>query len=231
MWYPPLSPGLFAVLSKITTLDIPTVVTRIIPFLEAFSPVSIYFLARYLYHEKIAVYATIILCLTPSFIYWTGIGDPQFFTLFLIPVYILYLLKYSRGEYGNKSLILMGVLLGVVFLFHLSYFALLLSLIMVLIYLSSKKVYKRPLFCFFVLLLVSQVVAVWWWYPRDLYWWWIHGLTSSTGHYTPLKHFFKFGMVTAVLGGIGFFFPGLKTRQVFCAALFVDAAISFGDPK
>ena len=215
MWYPPLSPGLFAVLSKITTLDIPTVVTRIIPFLEAFSPVSIYFLARYLYHEKIAVYATIILCATPSFIYWTGIGDPQFFTLFLIPVYILYLLKYSRGEFGNKSLILMGALLGVVFLFHLSYFALLLSLIMVLIYLSSKKVYKRPLFCFFVLLLVSQVVAVWWWYPRNLYWWWIHGLTSSTGYYTPLKHFFKFGMVTAVLGGIGFFFLGSKRDKYF----------------
>jgi hypothetical protein len=215
MWYPPISVTFLAVLSKITSLDIPTVVTRILPFFEALSPLSIYFLARYLYHERIAVYSTIILAATPSFVYWTGIADPQSFTLFLIPLYILYLLKYSKGEYGEKSLILMGILLGFAFLFHLSYFVLVLSLFMILIYLFSQKVGKRAAFAFLALVLLSQLTAFWWWGPRDLYWWWIRGLTSSTGYYTPVKHFFEFGIVPALIGGIGLGYLGVKRNTYF----------------
>jgi len=215
LWYPPLSPLFFAVLSKVTALDIPTVVTRIIPFFEALSPVSIYFLGKYLYSEKIAVYSTLILAGTPSFIYWTGIADPQFLVLFLIPVYILYFVKYSRGEYGNKSLVLMSIALGLVFLFHLSYFLILLTLFMILLFCAAQKNVKRPLFGLFVLILVSQAVAAWWWYPRNLYWWWIYGLTSSSGYYTPLKHFFEFGIVPSVLGALGFAYLGVKKDKYF----------------
>lgn len=215
LWYPPLSVTFLAVLSRITSLDIPTVVTRIIPFFEGLSPLSIYFLARYLYSEKVAVYSAVVLSLTPSFVYWTGIADPQSLTLFLIPLYILYFLKYSRGEYGEKSLVFMGIALGVVFLFHLSYFVLVLSLCMVIIYLFFEKNFKRPLFALVVLLVLSQLVAFWWWYPRHLYWWWIHGLTSSSGYYTPLKHFFEFGVVPAVLGGLGLGYLGVRKDKHF----------------
>jgi len=215
MWYPPLSVTFCAVLSKVTSLDIPTVVTRVIPFFEGVTPLSIYFLARYLYHEKVAVYSTVLLAATPSFVYWTGIADPQSLTLFLIPLYILYFLKYSRGEYGGKSLIFTGIVLGFVFLFHLSYFVLVLSLIMVLISLFFQKNFKRPVVGLVVLLLLSQLVAFWWWYPRNLYWWWIHGLTSSSGYYTPLKHFFEFGVVPAVLGGLGLGYLGVKKDKYF----------------
>lgn len=215
MWYPPLSVTFLTVLSKMTTLDIPTVVTRIIPFFEAVTPLSIYFLARHLYQEKVAVYSTLILCATPSFVYWTGIADPQSLVLFLIPLYILYFLKYSRGEYGNKSLILAGIVLGFTFLFHLSYFILLLSLFMGLLFLFSKRIFKRALFAFIVLVLISQIVAVWWWYPRNLYWWWIHGLVSSSGYYTALEHFLEFGAVPAVLGGLGLAYLGIKRDKHF----------------
>lgn len=213
MWYPPLSPIFFALLSKITTLDIPTVVTRVVPFFEALSPLSIYFLAKYLYHEKVAVYSTVILAATASYIYWTGIGDTQSFILFLIPLYILYFIKYARGEYNNKSLVVMGGILGVAFLFHLSYFVLLLSLVMITLSFFPEKNFRRPLFCLAVLIFISQAVAAWWWYPRDLYWWWIHGLTSSSGYYTPLKHFFEFGIVPAVLGGLGLAYVGIKRNH------------------
>ena len=215
LWYPPLSVMFSAVLSRITTLDIPTVVTRIIPFFEAFTPLSIYFLARYLYSEKIAVYSAIILCATPSFVYWTGIADPQSLILFLIPLYILYFLKYSKKEYSSKSLIFMGVVLGVAFLFHLSYFIIVLSLLMVMIYLFSQRIFRRALFGFCVLVLISQVTAAWWWYPRNLYWWWIHGLVSSSGYYTPLEHFFEFGIVPAILGGLGLVYLGAKKDKYF----------------
>ena len=218
-WYPPLSPIFFAVLAKITSLDIPTVVTRIIPFFEAFSPLSLYFLARYLYTEKVAVYSTILLAATPSFIYWTGIADPQFLTLFLIPLYVLYFLKYARGEYSHKSLIFMGVVLGFNFLFHLSYFLILITLFMVLLFFVRQKNVKRPFLGFFVILVLSQAVAAWWWYPRDLYWWWIHALTSSSGYYQPLKHFFEFGMVPAVLGGAGLVYLGIKKDKHFLLLL------------
>jgi hypothetical protein len=210
MWYPPLSVTGLAVLSKITQLDIPVVVTRIIPFLEGLSPVSIYFLARYIYHQKIAVYSTIILAGTASFIYWTGIADPQSFVLLLIPLCILFLLKYTIEEYHYISLVIMGIILGVAFLFHLSYFVLLLSLLMVLLYLFSQGYRSRPFYAFIILVLLSQLVAFWWWFPRNLYWWWIKGLTSSSGYYTPVEHFLEFGAVPAVLGGLGFVYLGLK---------------------
>lgn len=215
LWYPPLSVTVLAVLSKITSLDIPTVVTRVIPFFEGLSPLSIYFLAKYMYHEKIAVYATIILAGTTSFVYWTGIADPQSLTLLLMPLCILWFIQYVRKECTEKSLIAMGFILGISFLFHLSYFLIILSLFMVSIYFFFQKKFTRVVGAFFLVLIISQVVAWWWWYPRDLYWWWIKALTSSSGYYTPLKHFFEFGIVPAVLGGLGFAYLGIKRDKYF----------------
>ncbi|MGC1122850.1 MAG: glycosyltransferase family 39 protein [Candidatus Methanofastidiosia archaeon] len=215
MWYPPLSVTFLAALSKITTLDIPTVVTRVIPFFEALSPLSIYFLARYLYRQHVAVYSTIILAATSSFIYWTGIADPQSFLLFLIPLYVLWFIKYAKGEHGNTSLIIMGVILGISFLFHLSYFVLILVLFMVLVYLATHNNVRKPLTAFVVLVGLSQMVAFWWWFPRNLYWWWIKGLTSSSGYYTPLKHFFEFGAIPALLGAAGLVYLAVKRDKYF----------------
>ncbi len=213
LWYPPLSITFLAFLSKMMSLDLPTVVTRVIPFFESLSPLSIYFLARYLYSEKIGVYSTIVLSATPSFIYWTGIADPQSFILFLIPLFILYFIQFARREHGELSLVLVGVLMGLAFLFHLSYFILVLSLFVVLIYLFSEKIYKRALAGFLVLVFLSQIVAFWWWYPRNLYWWWINVLTSSSGYYAPLKHFLEFGAVLAVLGGAGLVYLGARRNR------------------
>lgn len=215
MWYPPLSVTFLAVLSKITSLDIPTVVTRIIPFFEGLSPLSIYFLARYLYQEKIAVYSTIVLAGTVSFVYWTGIADPQSLTLLLIPLCILWFMKYVNREYTEKSLLVMGIIIGFSFLFHLSYFLIILSLLMVSIYFFFQMKFTRSVCAFVLILVLSQLIAFWWWYPRDLYWWWIKALTSSSGYYTPLKHFFEFGVVPVVLGGLGFIYLGVKKDKYF----------------
>jgi hypothetical protein len=45
MWYPPLSPLFLASLSFLTGIDLPTVSSRIIPFVEALTPIPIFFLA------------------------------------------------------------------------------------------------------------------------------------------------------------------------------------------
>jgi hypothetical protein len=213
MWYPPLSVFFFAFISRITALDIPTVVTRILPFFEGISSISIFFLARYIYNDRVAVYSSVILALTPSFIYWTGIGDPQFFILFLIPLFILFFLKYSREEIGTKYLVIMGIVLGIAFMAHLSYFIIILCLFLTLIYVLHEDRSKRPIIAFFLLIGISQLVAFWWWYPRNLYWWWIQALTSSSGYYIPLKHFFEFGIVSAVLGGLGLIYLGFTKNR------------------
>jgi hypothetical protein len=77
MWYPPLSPLFLAALSFILKMDLPTISSRVIPFIEALSPISIFFLARYMYDEFAAYVSTLALALTPTFVFWTGISDPQ----------------------------------------------------------------------------------------------------------------------------------------------------------
>ncbi|MFQ5888272.1 MAG: glycosyltransferase family 39 protein, partial [Candidatus Hydrothermarchaeales archaeon] len=131
MWYPPLSPIFFAVISKISGLDIPTVSSRLLPFFEALTPLPIYGLGRYLYDKRVAVVSTIALALTPSFVFWSGISDPQSFTLFMIPIMILAWIIHSKSEPSNKRLFIFGLLLSFVFLVHLSYFLLILTLLMV----------------------------------------------------------------------------------------------------
>ena len=79
-WYPPFGPIALAILSKISALDLPTVCSRIVPFIESFAPLPFYFLARWLYGKCAGYISTTILTLTPAFLYWTGIATPASFT-------------------------------------------------------------------------------------------------------------------------------------------------------
>ncbi|NOZ76830.1 MAG: hypothetical protein GXO65_03970 [Euryarchaeota archaeon] len=130
MWYPPLSPVIFALTGSITGLDIPTVSSRLVPFIEALTPLSIYPLAAYLYNRTAAAVAVVTLALTPSFVFWSGISDPQSFTLFLIPLLVLAWVRHSAHPIGNRGLALLGVVLAFNFLLHLSYFLAVLVLLM-----------------------------------------------------------------------------------------------------
>ncbi len=200
MWYPPLSPILFALTSSISGLDIPTVSSRLLPFIEALAPLSLFFLARYLYGSHVAFISTTALALTPSFIFWSGISDPQSFTLFLIPLLVLAWLKHSKKP-SNLIIAGMGIALGVNFLIHLSYFIEILILLMVTIALVAvHKAGKKLFLDLGKVILISQVIAAPWWLPRNLYWWWIKALVTSSGMY-PMEHqLLDYGVFAALLG-------------------------------
>jgi len=224
LWYPPISPLLFVFLSWIFHLDIPTVSSRIIPFIEALSPLSIFFLGAYLFNKKVGFLATIFLSLTPSFIFWSGISDPQSLTLFLLPVYIILLVW--RGKQSNivqkKRLFWifsLGGLLAINFLTHLSYFLAVLILGLVALALAPEINSKKPFFVdLLAALLVSQLLTIWWWAPKNLYWWWIKSIvTSRAGIYSAVEH----------LNGYGLFIGILE----ICAALFLLAANIFFPAK
>jgi hypothetical protein len=219
MWYPPLSVFSMAVLSKITTLDLPTLCTRLIPFFEGISPLSIYFLARYLYDEKVAFFSTLICALTPSFIYWTGIADPQSMVIFLIPLSILFWLTYARTP-STLGVLLSGTFLGVVFLFHLSYFILILTLLCTTLYISIWERRAKIFLDLFILIIISQAVAAWWWLPRNLYYWWVDVLTSSSQFYTTVQHLTYFGRTVALLAFFSIIFSALKRDKYFFLLFF-----------
>ena len=167
MWYPPLSPAILAGLAFITGLDLPTITSRVLPFIEAVSPLSIFFLARHLYGETAAYISTTALALTPTFVFWTAIGDPQSFTLFLIPFYLLIWLKQASNP-ESKNIILLGVLLAVNFLVHLSYFVAVLVLLSSTIALVSGKRAGRRLYRdLFSAVMISQILTMPWWLPED----------------------------------------------------------------
>ncbi|MFQ5975251.1 MAG: ArnT family glycosyltransferase [Candidatus Hydrothermarchaeales archaeon] len=203
MWYPPLSPIFFAVLSKISSLDIPTVSSRLLPFIEALTPLPIYSLGRYLYDKKVAVTSTIALALTPSFVFWSGISDPQSFTLFMIPIMILVWIIHSKLEPNNKRLFIFGLFLGFVFLVHLSYFLLILTLLMVTIALIIEENAKKGLLLdLFICIAISQILTAPWWLPNNLYWWWIKALVTSSGLYPVTEQLESYGKMAAIIGGV-----------------------------
>jgi hypothetical protein len=216
MWYPPLSPILFALASYILKIDIPTLSSRVIPFIESLTPLSIYFLAKYLYNEKVAFISTLALALTPSFIFWSGISDPQSFTLFMIPILVLLWVDYSRKQDIFKQkrdlrrLIVIGVLLAFNFLTHLSYFLELLILFMVTLALIGIREAKKSLVLdYFLVLGISQILTAPWWALMDsktLYWWWIKALVTSSGLYSATKQLNEYGVIAAILGILGFIY-------------------------
>ncbi len=200
MWYPPLSPLLFAFAGYLSGVDIPTISSRFVPFIEALSPLSIFLLARHMYDDTAAYIATISLALTPTFVFWTGISDPQSLTLFLIPFYILLLFNHIRNP-SPRNIVILGIVLGLNFLFHLSYFV----AVMVLFSISAALVFRRMsgtwLFKDLSLaVIISQLLTAPWWLPQNLYWWWIMALVTSSGLYSVSWQVSDFGVVATTLG-------------------------------
>lgn len=214
MWYPPLSPILFAAASYLLGVDIPTVSSRVVPFIEALTPLSLYFLAKTLYNEKVAYLSTLVLAFIPSFVFWSGISDPQSFTLFLIPVYILLWVNYANRGYPPKrdfyKLVVLGILLALNFLMHLSYFVALLVLLMVTISLIATRIASRSLLLDFgIVVFISQISTALWWALMDsktLYWWWIKALVTSSGLYPMTTQLKEFGVIAALFGICGFIY-------------------------
>ncbi|MBZ0166947.1 MAG: glycosyltransferase family 39 protein, partial [Candidatus Omnitrophica bacterium] len=123
-WYTPIALYIYAFLAKISSLDLPTVTSRIMPWVESTAIIPFYFLARYLYGLRVAIVASVCLALTPAFLFWSAIGTPQGFTMFCIPLAILLWVTFVRKEYifGNRlaHFLLFALLLTVNFLTHLT---------------------------------------------------------------------------------------------------------------
>ncbi len=200
MWYPPLSPAIYAGLAFLSGLDLPTVTSRLMPFIEAVSPLSIFFLARRLYGETAAYISTAALALTPTFVFWTAIGDPQSLTLFMIPLYLLLWIKHAETP-ESKNIILLGAALAVNFLVHLSYFVAVFVILSATIALVSGKRAGRRLYKdFFKAVMISQLLTMPWWLSDNLYWWWIKALVTSSGLYPAVWQIGDYGVVAFILG-------------------------------
>jgi len=204
LWYPPLSMVFFAGISAISNLDLPTVMTRVIPFIEAFTPIPMYFLAKEWFGRNVARISLVMAAITPSFILYSSIADPQVFTLMTIPIVLLYL---SRQQYAfsRNAAIGVGVLLGINFLTHLSYF---ITIAIMLLYLMARLLDRKPLRneLKFVAISVgiSLVISSWWWLPDFLFYWWIFVITTSTLLQTFGSHINSYGAPFMVLGFMGF---------------------------
>src|SRR3990172_3946216 len=212
MWYPPASPIFFAAASYLTGLDIPTVSSRIVPFLEALAPLSIFFLARRMYGETAASISTLALALTPTFVFWTGMSDPQALTLFLIPLYVLFWLKHIETP-KSKNVAVLGIVLAANFFVHLSYFVAVFVLFSVTTSLVMRNMAKRQLFLDLILvILISQLLTAPWWLPNNLYWWWIKALVTSSGMYSASWQIGDFGAVSIIFGIVSLLYILAKSR-------------------
>ncbi len=213
MWYPPLSPFLLAFIGWLTGFDLATVCSRILPFLESLSPLTIYFAGRFLGSRWIGVFATLTLTLTPSFVYFTGIADPQSFTLFLIPVVIVVWLRNFEKP-SKYNLFFLGLVLALDFIVHLSYFLLIWLLLMVTLAKAFKgECEKRRVLDLLFTILFSQVLTAPWWLPRNLYWWWIFSLVTSSGLYAVKFQLEYYGYVAAALGISSFIYLLLNGKR------------------
>ena len=203
MWYPPGSPFLLALAARLTGLDIPTVVTRLVPFVEALSPLSLYVLGREMYDRWVGAAATLILALTPNFVYFTGIADPQSLTMFMIPLLLAMWYRHA-SEPSRRNVLLVGLLMGLNFLFHLSYFLEALDLIVFSLGLYLQGRAGRWIFRDLLAVIgLSQLIAAPWWLPRNLYWWWIKALTTSSGLLPPEEQIALYGPFAAAIGIAG----------------------------
>ncbi len=210
-WYNPLAVYFLAFLSKLFSLDLPTIASRVMPFVEATTILPMYFLCRYLFNRTVAVIATLFLQLSPSFIFWSGICTLQSFTLFLIPVMIMLWIKFLKNEFLFKNqwthLTFMGILLAINFLIHLSVFNLIIILILVhlALILESQTQPKKFLYLLFPIGL-SQILTMGWWLPHNLYWWWTQVLTTSSAFWEGLTFLKHYGFLSAILGHLSLIF-------------------------
>ncbi|MHC1608836.1 MAG: glycosyltransferase family 39 protein [Candidatus Methanofastidiosia archaeon] len=204
LWYPPLSPMFYAAISAISNLDLPTVMTRVIPFIEAFTPIPLYFLAKEWFSRNVARLSVLMLAITPSFILYSAIADPQVFTLMVIPIVLIYLSRQKYG-YSRNNAIWMGILLGINFMVHLSYF---IVVGLMALYIVARKFDKQPvhneLKFLGVAVLISLIISSWWWAPNFLFYWWIWIITTSTLLQTFGSHLTSYGAPFMIMGFIGF---------------------------
>lgn len=204
LWYPPLSMAFFAGISTVTNLDLPTVMTRVIPFFEAFTPIPFYFLAKEWFDRTVGKLAVLILAITPSFILYSSIADPQIFTLMVIPIVLIYLSR-QQYNYSRNAAIWIGLLLGINFMTHLSYF---IVVGLMALYIIARKVDRHPVrneLKFTVIAIgISLLISAWWWLPDMLFYWWIFIITTSTLLQTFGSHLTSFGAPFMILGFLGF---------------------------
>ena len=210
-WYNPFAVYFYALMSKISTFDLPTVASRIMPLVESAAILPFYFLGRYLYSVRVAAVSTVFLALTPAFVYWSSLGTPQSFTMFCIPLAILLWVTFLQNKFilNHKYIhfLVFVILLTVNFLTHLTYFNLVVILLFVHVSLLNEKVgsfKKTGLLAAAVL--ISQVLTSWWWLPGNLYWWWTKGLSTSTASPDRILLMRHYGSVSAVIGHLAFFF-------------------------
>lgn len=223
-WYPQIGPIFLGILAKISALDLPTVCSRIMPFFEALTPIPFYFLARWLFGRCVGYISTIVLSLTPSFIYWTAITTPTSLTLFLMPIYIMLLLIRAEKEpFAVKQrfiwIAITALLLAVNFLIHLTYFFAIVVIlpIALLIFIRSGSAGKKFVDLLAAVLL-SQILTIFWWAPHNLYGWWIFHLVTSSGLKNILDQFDDYGMITGFVSVIAFLFymwKLLRKRRLF----------------
>lgn len=208
-WYNPLAIYFLASLSKISMLDLPTVCSRVMPWIESLSILPFYLVCQTLYNRRVAILATGLVTLSPSYIFWTGIATLQSFTIFLLPIVILLWIRFTEGEYllGNRwrHLFALGVLFAINFLTHLSFFTMVIILLFVQLslILEHKATWRDYLF-FLVPLALSQILTAWWWLPENLYWWWTMALTTSSGIHEGLHYLKEYGTASAIIGHLGF---------------------------
>ena len=226
-WYNPLAVHGFAFLSNLTKLSLPVVTSRLLPFIESFTAISIYFLCRKIYSQKIAKWATIFLSLTPSFIYWSNIGTPQSYTVFFIPIYILLWISFVNKEYILSSrlshLLIMGLLFAINFLMHLTFFNVVIILFLVHMGLIAEgKAAIKDFASLALPFVISQVLTIWWWGPHQLYFWWTQALSTSTAFFGATLFLKNYGHLSGVLGHLAFFYliflllkKGLKSRSFY----------------
>lgn len=190
MFYSPGAPVFFAYLSGIFNCSIPVVCTRIIPFFEALTPLSFYFLAKYLFGRKAAIFSTFILAITPAFIVWTGVTDPISITFFIFPIIILLFIKHCKGLHEDEmtlfkrllNVILIGFMFALIFIFHQSYFLIMpiyfsLSIYLAIIFKSKMHILLDSVF----IVVLSLLMTMPWWKPDNLFFWWFRCLTTP-GH-------------------------------------------------
>lgn len=204
-WYNPLPLHGLAGLARLFAVDLPTVSSRIMPFLEALTPLPFYLVAKSLYSRRAALVASGLLSLTPNFVFWSGITDPQSFTLFHIPIQIWFWIRFLSSRYVTGRpllhLYLMGTVLTINFLTHLTYFLLVLILVSVHVGLVVEgRTSMRQLAWLCVPVVVSQGLTVRWWAPTNLYWWWTMGLTTSSGLYEGRLFLKHYGVAAGLLG-------------------------------
>lgn len=210
-WYTPLALYIYAFLGKLTALDLPTVTSRIMPWIESTAILPFYFLCRYLYSARVAVTASLCLAFTPAFLFWSAIGTPQGFSMFCIPLGILLWVTFVRGQYlaGRRLLhfVIFALLLTVNFLTHLTYFNHIIILLLVHWSLIVEKKGKWTDYGWLVgAILLSQLATVWWWLPGNLYWWWTQGLSTSTASADRMIFLKHYGTVSGFLGHAAFFY-------------------------